>query len=216
MDVQNLATAFQEYRWENKHPLFGFEPDSFPAFSWIASLEKRFAWVRQQTADEFEAPILLVREMIQWGGSQNGILQRFDENLGRICLRQALCNVIEALDRPEDAIRAALEIPAFGLTYASKLLRFLDPVRHAALDSQIRGFLPELQRGFPTIYDGSLNSMTAGYVEFLKVLEDIKGQAERAGVARPECSLASAPASHCGWRNADIEMALFAWANRRA
>jgi hypothetical protein len=165
--------------------------------------------VRNRPNEEFEAPIFLLREMIQWGGSQNGVLQKFDENLGGICLDLALWKVIEALDRPEDAIRAALDIPAFGLTYASKLLRFLDPVRYAALDSQIRKLL-KAKVGFPTIYDANTNSMVAGYLAFLEVLDGMRDEVQKAKVVRPECKLAAAQGETDGWRNADIEMALFA------
>jgi len=210
MDIQALPAAFQQYSWEKKHALYGFEADCYPNFPWINSLEVRFASVRNRQKVGFKAPVLLLREMIQWGGSQNGVLQKFDENLGGICLDSALWKVIEALDRPEDAIRAALEIPAFGLTYASKLLRFLDPVRYAALDSQIRKLLkPKV--GFPTIYDANTNSMVAGYLAFLEVLDGIRDEAQTANVARPECKLAAAQGETEGWRNADIEMALFAW-----
>jgi hypothetical protein len=209
VDIQDLPAAFQRYRWEKKHALYGFEADCYPNFPWINSLETRFAWVRNRPNEEFEAPIFLLREMIQWGGSQNGVLQKFDENLGGICLDSALWKVIEALDRPEDAIRAALDIPAFGLTYASKLLRFLDPVRYAALDSQIRKLLkPKV--GFPTIYDANTNSMVAGYLAFLEVLDGMRDEAQKAKVVRPECKLAAAQGETEGWRNADIEMALFA------
>jgi hypothetical protein len=211
MDIQALPAAFQQYSWEKKHALYGFEADCYPNFPWINSLEVRFASVRNRQKVGFKAPVLLLREMIQWGGSQNGVLQKFDENLGGICLDSALWRVIEAMDRPEDAIRAALEIPAFGLTYASKLLRFLDPVRYAALDSQIRGLLLEREPGFPTIFDGNTKSMVAGYVAFLEVLERIRHEAQKAKVVRPECKLAAAQGETQGWRNADIEMALFAW-----
>jgi len=210
VDIQDLPAAFQQYRWEKKHALYGFEADCYPNFRWIHSLETRFAWVRNRPNEEFEAPVFLLREMIQWGGSQNGVLQKFDENLGGICLDLALWKVIEALDRPKEAIAAALDIPAFGLTYASKLLRFLDPVRYAALDSQIRGLLLEREPGFPTIFDGNTKSMVAGYVAFLEVLERTRHEAQKAKVVRPECKLAAAPGETQGWRNADIEMALFA------
>ncbi len=202
--------AFQQYRWGSKHALYGFQPDCYPNFPWIHSLESRFDWVRNQPLEEFEAPIFLIREMIQWGGSQNGVLQKFDEGIGRICLKNTLRAVIEVLDRPENAIRTALEIPGLGLTYASKLLRFLDPVRYAALDSQIRRHLRK-ELGFPVIYDGNVTSMVKGYVRFLALLVKMRGNAQAANLVRPRCQLQQCPEVAGSWRNADIEMALFSW-----
>ena len=151
--------------------------------------------------------------MIQWGGSQNGILQKFDEGLGQVCLDPLLRRVIEALDQPEAAIRAALDIPGFGLTYASKLLRFLDPVRHAALDSQICKALPRVVPGFPRITQGNKESMVAGYVKFLGVLEELRTAALQAKIKRPPCKLDKPPRGNGFWRVADIEMALYARVN---
>jgi hypothetical protein len=68
--------------------------------------------------------------MIQWGGSQNGVLEKFDNALGSYCLHAKLKATLQSIQIPHRAIEAALDIAGLGLTYASKLLRFLDPERY--------------------------------------------------------------------------------------
>jgi hypothetical protein len=45
IDYKKFPEYYKKYLWSGKHKLFGYPPDSFPEFRWIASLEKRFAWV---------------------------------------------------------------------------------------------------------------------------------------------------------------------------
>ena len=78
-DLNNFPNYFQTYIWEDKHKLFGYPADSYPDFEWIYSLENRFEWLRNNYIIANTAAIYLIQEMIQWGGSQNGVLQKFDD-----------------------------------------------------------------------------------------------------------------------------------------
>jgi hypothetical protein len=211
-DPNNFPDYFRHYAWEGKHALYGYPGDQFPEFKWILSLEGRFAWLRLQHGTRPTASIYLLREMIQWGGSQNGILQKFDDGIGEVNLYQKITEVIANLADPRDAIEAALGVPGMGLTYASKMLRFFDPDTYGALDSRIKKALYErVPNAIPKIHDGNVNSMANGYVEFIAYLGSLKEDLDRRKIIRPECNLPPCRGT-AGWRAADIEMALFSWA----
>ena len=206
---------FCSYQWEDKHNLFGYPDDSYEEFEWIASLEHRFAWVKTTGAAQKTASIYLLREMIQWGGSQNGTLQKLDDGLGEVNLQQLVAAVVKSLHSPADAIGAALDIPGMGLTYASKLLRFFDPESYGALDSRLRTRFEseKMQSALPKkIYDGNRKSMIDGYVAFTKYLWGLRDQLDNHKILRPTCALLPG-ATPSQWRAADLEMALFAWAS---
>ncbi len=200
-----------EYNWKNKHGLYGFPADTFPEFLWIGSLETRFKWLKLNHRGEKTASIYLLREMIQWGGSQNGVLQKFDDGVEQVNLFEILKETIDHLDQPERAIESGLKFPGMGLTYASKLLRFLDPDNYGSLDRRLRNALESKAPDVPIIHDGYTNSMVRGYRAFLDYIKNIRHQLVAAEVDRPPCSLQVG--SHRGWRTADIEMALFTWAS---
>ena len=101
-------------------------------------------------------------------------------------------------------------MPGLGLTYASKLLRFMQPETYGALDSRIREALKHEQR-LPKIYDGNHNSMVSGYVQFIILLGDIKAVLRQKGIRKPSCGLSN----NGDWRACEIEMALFCWAGNR-
>lgn len=212
-DIKMFPEYFRNYSWKDKHHLYGYPADCYGDFAWISSLEVRFKWLRLNHATANTASIYLVREMIQWGGSQNGVLQKFDDGLGEVNLYEAVDRIIAGLSSPEKAIAAALGIQGMGLTYASKVLRFLDPENFGALDSRIRGALeaeaPEAK--MPKIYDSNTKSRINGYKAFIDYIEILKGQLDVEKIPRPDCAL---PLGSCatGWRAADIEMALFKWA----
>lgn len=212
-DINRFPDYFRGYNWNDKHHLYGYAADSYREFDWINSLEKRFRWLKQSYATEKTASIYLVREMIQWGGSQNGVLQKFDDRLGEVNLYDIIAKTISELNCPASAIGAALTIPGMGLTYASKLLRFLNPEKYGALDSRVRSALekhaPEAK--IPKIYDGNHNSMIRGYEAFIIYIETLNRQLEINNIVRPECTLFRG-STVTGWRAADIEMALFKWA----
>ena len=212
-DIRRFPEYFQKYSWKGKHHLYGYPPDACGDFAWIHSLETRFAWLKRNHVAEKTASIYLIREMIQWGGSQNGVLQKFDDRLGEVNLFDTIAKVIAHLNSAGKAIEAALAMPGMGLTYASKLLRFLDPEKYGALDSRVRGALEERapEANLPKIYDVNDRSMINGYEAFIGYLESLAQQLEAAGIVRPKCDLPMGT-SATGWRAADIEMALFKWA----
>ncbi len=203
MDIRKLPDWYKQYRWENKHRLFGYPPDEYPEFVWISNLEERFRRYRESPDSN---PVPLIEEMIQWGGNQYGILKKFDSALGLYCLEDRLHAVLDRLQSPASAIDAALAIRGLGLTYASKLLRFLAPERYGALDSRLRKALtPSV---LPKIYDGrnrfAKRSMIKGYCAFSNYLDDLRRQLLINGINRP-CETEE----QLFWRPADIEMALF-------
>jgi hypothetical protein len=124
--------------------------------------------------------------MIQWGGSQNGVLEKFDNALGSYCLTEALTAVLDCIEKPQAAIEAALKIPGLGLTYASKRIR--------------KALTPPL----PKIFDGNTGSMVRGYCAFTDYLRE-RQQALEAG----DIALAAENGVQARWRPAEIEMALF-------
>ncbi len=198
MDVGQFPAYYKAYSWSDKHSLFGYPPDLYPEFEWIRSLERRFLRYRRSRG---AAPLYLVREMVQWGGSQNGVLEKFDNALGSYCLTEALTEVLDCIEDPRAAIEAALKIPGLGPTYASKLLRFLQSERYGALDGRIRKALtPPL----PKIYDGNTGGMVRGYCPFIDYLGELQRALEAGDIALPAENGAQAR-----WRSAEIEMALF-------
>jgi hypothetical protein len=210
IDYNRFPEFYKNYAWSGKHTLFGYPPDSFPEFNWIASLEKRFQWVTKKWATNNSASKYLVQEMIEWGGSQNGVLQKFNDGSGEVNLFEVLADVIDNLSSPVQAINSALRLPGLGLSYASKLLRFMQPETYGALDSRIREALKSDGR-LPKIFDGNHNSMVFGYVQFISLLEEIKAILKQKGIAKPACNLSN----NGSWRSCEIEMALFCWAGSR-
>ena len=209
MDIHRFPELYKAYHWQDKHGLFGYPPDQYPTFEWISSLERCFLHYRQYPGS---APLFLVREMIQWGGSQNGVLEKFDNALGSHCLNTKLNGVLQGLQFPRTAIHAALDIPGLGLTYASKLLRFLDPERYGALDGRIRKALSKLSPSpLPKILDGNKQSMTSGYCAFSEYLDGLGRELLTNCIDVP-----SEQAGRSSWRAADIEMALFQRASNQA
>ncbi|MCE4058716.1 hypothetical protein LXM60_00640 [Pandoraea sputorum] len=204
LNICEIPQFYKRYKWNDRHSLWGYRSDEFPSFEWISSLERRFSNLEVTPA---QAPIYLIREMIHWGGSQNGVLEKFELQLGTYNLAHAFELIREGLNDPGKAISAALDIPGMGLSYASKLLRFLRPETYGALDSQIRKFLLESRKELPflnVIYDGNRNSMVNGYVKFIAMLKELKASLEDAAVPRP-----SMTEERLTWRASDIEMALF-------
>lgn len=211
-DLKKFPEYFRAYNWNKKHKLFGYPEDKFDEFRWINSLENRFQWLKTNCVSEGTVSVYLLTEMIQWGGSQGGTLQKFEDGSGETNLHELMKNTISNLHNPTKAITAALKFPGMGLTYASKMLRFLEPEEYGALDRRIRDALVKRVPGvLPNIVDSSVPSMVAGYVAFTKYVNDYKSQLDAAGIVRPKCKL-SVGIGSSEWRSADIEMALFEWA----
>jgi hypothetical protein len=207
LDYSRFPEYYKNYVWSGKHKLFGYPPDAFPEFLWISSLEKRFAWVVRNYSKNNSASKYLLQEMIEWGGSQNGILQKFNDRCGEVNLFIVLQEVVNNLSDPRRAISSALGLPGLGLAYASKLLRFMHPEMYGALDANIRDTL-KIKGRLKKIHDGNHNNMVSGYVEFIRLLEEIKEGLKTKGIKNP----AYGPTDGGTWRASEIEMALFCWA----
>lgn len=206
MNIEKFPSYYEQYVWRGKHSLFGYPKDEFPRFCWIKSLEDRFLWFKENAEYEKTSSRYLIEEMIEWGGSQNGVLQKYNDRLGDTNLYDLLQKIVSDLDDPRAAISAALKLPGLGLTYASKLLRFMNPEMYGALDSRIRGALVKDGK-MEKIYDSSAESMIAGYLRFLDLLSSIQNELHDKKILKPDCSLSKGGK----WRPADIEMALFSW-----
>ncbi|MCY1300006.1 hypothetical protein D9M70_495610 [compost metagenome] len=138
---------------------------------------------------------------------------KFEAGLGNVSLLNLIKATLEDIENPSMSIQRAMAIPGFGLTYGSKLLRFLRPDLHASLDRRIRAALLK-EELLDKIHDGKAPSMIRGYVAFIAFLNKLIVELDYRGIGRPECNL---PLGHRkGWRVADVEMALFAWAGRNA
>lgn len=210
IDVKLLPGFFKKYHWRKHHGVYGYPADTFPSFSWIKSLEERGAWLVSLTEVK-TAPTNLIREILDWGGGA-GPRMKFEVGLGNACLLAQVQLVVGNIDNPTVAIKNALQIPGCGLTYASKFLRFLRPDIHASLDNRIRRALLN-ESLLRRIADGDDQSMIRGYVAFLELLTTLLRELEKASIKRPDCELPRGK-SPTGWRVADIEMALFAWADQ--
>lgn len=210
-----LRECFEAYKWNNKHKLYGYPPDQYPKFYWINSLEQRFKWLGcSYSQPPQQAGIHLIREMLAWGGSQAGRREDFDDAFSNGYTRdyqvmsiyalfnETVCN----LEVSQNAICSALKFPGMDLTYASKLLRFLNPNQYGALDSRLCKELELPKMTTP-------RQKALGYCNFLEFLRQLRQYLEDNEIERPDCSLARA--NNTGWRLADIEMALFQWAERQ-
>ncbi|MDL2189370.1 hypothetical protein P5706_34950 [Pseudomonas sp. ChxA] len=212
INVAEFPAFLRAYRWTNvNHASRGYPGDTFPDFPWIQSLEGR--GVRIVAKGVITAcPTDYLREILAWGAGKNDPGMKFEAGLGNVSLIVILQQVVASLEQPLAAIDAALKIPGFGLTYASKLLRFFDPGRYGSLDRRIRLALLKADL-LPKIHDSYKSSMIEGYVKFQTLCESLVFELESKGICRPECNLPSA-ASATGWRIADVEMVLFTWADR--
>ena len=148
--------------------------------------------------------------MIEWGGSRNGVLQKFNDASGEVNLFEVMGHVIGRLSDPKESISYALRLPGFGLTYASKLLRFMKPEMYGALDSRIRKALTR-EGKLPQIHDSLPSSMVCGYVRFVALLQELRKDLESTGIRKPHCHLSD----DGSWRASEIEMVLFCWAEEK-
>lgn len=210
INYDKFPEYYKRYFWFGKHKLFGYPSDSFPEFRWIASLEERFAWVVVNYSENGTASRYLLQEMIEWGGSQNGVLQKFNDASGEVNLYEIMGCIIDSLSDANRSISCALRLPGLGLTYASKLLRFMKPEVYGALDSRIRKALNR-EGKLPKIFDGNPNSMISGYVQFVTLLQSLRRELELKGIRKPPCHLSD----NGTWRASEIEMALFCWAEEK-
>lgn len=214
INVAEFPAFLRAYSWSNvNHASRGYPGDTFPDFPWIQSLEDRGVKIAAQGVIT-ASPTDYIREILAWGAGKNDPRMKFEAGLGNVSLIAIIQQVVAHIDQPRAAIEAALQIPGFGLTYASKLLRFFQPNQHGSLDGRIRAALLKAEI-LPKIHDCSASSVIDGYIRFHTLCESLVSQLESQGIRRPECSLHPA-ASATGWRIADVEMALFAWADKTA
>ncbi len=206
--IEKFPDYYKQYSWSAKHKLFGYPKDAFPDFKWIKSLEERFLWLSQNSENEKTASKYLIQEMIEWGGSQNGVLQRFNDKSGEVNLYDLVQQVINNIDNPEMAISSALNFPGLGLTYASKLLRFIKPEKYGALDSRLRKALVA-NNLLKKINVGDNESAKKGYIEFLKLLKNFAIELKNNSIELPSND-------NLDWNASQIEMALFCWAEENS
>lgn len=214
INVAEFPAFFRAYSWSNvNHASRGYPGDTYPDFPWIHSLEDRGVKIAALGVIA-ASPTDYIREILAWGAGKSDPRMKFEAGLGNLSLIAIIQQVVTHIEEPRAAIEAALQIPGFGLTYASKLLRFFDPVRHGSLDGRIRAALLKAEL-LPKIHDSYATSMIDGYVRFQSLCGSLVSELESHGIRRPACSLTLGPSS-TGWRIADVEMALFAWAAKAA
>ena len=203
INANEVRVYFESYRWEGKHSLFGYPSDEFPDFFWIRNLESRFGYVREnRNSLNKQAPLFLLREMIKWGGSKKSdVSPKFDDYIGTYCLAKKLAKVVDCLGDTRQAIEAALDIPGLGLTYASKLLRFLQPGNYGALDKRIaKATKRDIQERVLSV-NGAKSKDVDRYVAYIEILRELKNELRRTTGET--------------WEVAEIEMADFQWATEK-
>jgi hypothetical protein len=206
--VQDFPLLLSTYKWDFHHAAFGWPPDCLDTgFPWIVALERQFEAALEHNAIP---PLSLVTEMILWAGNQQNVLGKFSRSLREDDYGSLIREVITKLDNPRLALESALAIKGFGLTYASKLLRFCRPSMYGALDSRIR---KALGSGLRRIYDGNPHSMCMGYEEYLGRIHEYQRELTEFGVVRPGYGSRGASVH---WRAAEVEMALFGWASSQS
>ncbi len=139
-------------------------------------------------------------EIANWGGKQHGIHRRVQRENTCAEVRTRTAEAIERLDDPAAALESLLKIKQWGLTYASKTLRFICPSDYGALDSKIREAIDRTL--LPRIYDGHTSSMVNGCVRFLALCNQMRARLKERG-----------PREGGVWFVADVEMALFQFAS---
>lgn len=199
LPIDQTEKYFKKYSWYGKHYMYGYPADTYPNFEWIRSLEKRFSYIRENTdLLKTETPTFLIKEVIKWGSSKKrDISPKFDDYVGSYCLSDILSNLIEALDDTEKAFGIAYSIPGFGRTYASKLLRFLDPDRYGALDYQIEKAIGLNIDKKMEILGGKASDKKDQYLAYIELLTHHKQEFNNRYQEK--------------YRVADVEMALFQW-----
>lgn len=187
--AQELLNWYQKYEWRG---------DTFEnGFPWIRSLERSLSQKARKCGYLDMEDLIAIAE---WGGNQRGLIQRLRRNNQPAGIHCATRRAISNISDPEEALRELLSIKQWGLTYASKTLRFVCPEHYPALDRRLR---KGLGCSLPPIWDGHINSMVEGYVSFLKTCRGIQAATKTENPLRTDKS----------WFIADIEMALFAYAS---
>ena len=186
-----MSTAFTEFAKE-LHSWYWKYPQS-DYFKGSLHIEGRLG---SKARDRGHLELDDLVEIANWGGRQHGIHKRVQRENTCAEVRTRTAKAVDRLDDPAAALESLLEIREWGLTYASKTLRFMCPSNYGALDSVIREAIdPKL---LPRIYDGHTSSMVNGYERFLALCIQLRTQIKERG-----------PREGGVWFVADIEMALF-------
>ena len=134
--------------------------------------------------------VTFVKRVCSWGGYA-GVAGRIQKhNLpGSLVKAFRMAHAANQRDAIVEAMNALLELSGFGVSFASKHLKFLDPARHVVLDSIISTRL-----GYPRDVDG--------YCRFLVDCRMISRMLDDARIS---------PSHEAGapWRVADVESAIF-------
>jgi hypothetical protein len=214
MKLTEFPKMFRAYRWAGRHHDFGYPPDEYDAFQWMSSLEQRFEYMRKSFLARPTGAIYLFRELILWGDRKQGVLQKFEDGIGQERLQDLIGDVISNIEDTDEAIKSALKVSGLGLTYSSKLLRFLAPERYGALDSQIHKYIVEQEKvvGLPARL--GKHNWVGSYSLFV---EHLVNKAAKLNAAGPKFALPTnrLPSSrNAKWLPAHVEMAYFGKAMR--
>ena len=135
-------------------------------------------------------------DIAEWGGNQHAIKKRLQAHNSPEEVIFSTKKAIQQMENPAIALRELLlGVNHWGLSYASKTLRFINPQNYPALDQKLRKNIDSSL--LPRVYDGHIDSMVRGYLIFLSICQEIRSHV-----------IASAPRSNT-WFMADIEMGLF-------
>lgn len=139
-----------------------------------------------------------------WGGDERGRAKHVEGKNTPSAAIYATKSAISHLNNPDVALRKLLCLKQWGLSYASKTLRFIDPLEYGALDSWIRKATESI---IGQIRDGDENSMVRGYLRFIDLCKRIQKLAVAQNPRNPETAGV--------WFIADIEDALYEFARYR-
>lgn len=133
-----------------------------------------------------------VRMVVGWGGDGRvgtNFMRRNATRLIEVHEEFLKCDVALKINDLEEAIKIMKGIPGLGISYASKLLKFLAPDQAVVLDSHI-----ETGLGYKRTLEG--------YLEFASNCRDWANVLNTKGI---KCSRSQAGT----WRVSDVEMAIF-------
>ena len=133
-----------------------------------------------------------------WGGNQHGVKQNLCRHNTPSLVQAKTKEAIGHYKDPGRAIEAVMDLQKWGLTYGSKTLMFMIPSDYAILDGHIRRALAQF---LPSIRDGDRVSMVRGYTVFLEICAGLQRE-----VRGP------VPGTQAEWRTADIQQAVFQFA----
>lgn len=220
-----------KYRWEGSfHKKLGREPDKWPEFKWIRDIERR---THGELSENGHLSRDCAIEIIKWGtGGRHGplnIANNINDWEERTqCAYTKKKEIPTVLENHRDIVNGVGEaylelaihkknIKGLGLTYFSKILRFMNPDKFGARDAK---FLSSLFKKGWKDANGNTFSLNLGHYE------DRKAEARAYGRFCWVLQVLAAYQNRIGllddgkekrkWRAADIEMSLFGFAMHKA